>query len=287
MPSAPLNADATRGRHFKAIVGGGFFLISVAALGVAGVTYGASRSEPAIMAGLPAAVLLVGLVIAFFVADHRAESEFFSAYAARRGLTHHPESSLMEFTPLLGAGDRRKCEHFMDGEFRGMHCRLTLYMYEIERETRNSQGTAPKGWEPHHFTICVVDMEAGLRAFPGFFLRKRRGLFEKLQDDEWLSGRGFPRVELESIAFNKRYELFRDRAMDENALRQLFSPTLVAWLAEHPLAPGVEFKTGTLVVFLEGHVEEAGKLDWLLEATVELSGRVAREVSEASHRPGV
>lgn len=287
MASAPLDADATRGRHFKAIAGGGFFVISVAALGVAGFIYGASRSSPAIMAGVPAAVLLAGLVIAFFVADSRAESEFFSAFAARRGLTHHAESSLMEFTPLLGAGDRRRCEHFMDGEFRGTHCRLTLFTYEIRRESRNSEGNSRDRWEPHDFTVCVVDMEAGLRAFPGFFLRRRRGLFEKLHDHEWLSGRGFPRVELESIAFNERYELFRDRAMDENALRQLFSPTLVAWLAEHPLAPGVEFKAGTLVVFLEGHVEEAGKLDWLLEATVELCGRVAREVGEIAHRPGV
>ena len=149
---------------------------------------------------------------------------------------------------------------------------------------RSSKGITTENWEPHHFTICVVDMEDALRTFRGFFLRRRRGVFSKLEDDEWLSGRGFPRVELESIAFNERYELFRDRSMDENLLRQLFSPSLVQWLAAHPLAPGVEFKAGTLVVFLEDHADEAGRLDWLLEAAVELHGRVAREAGEALHR---
>ena len=128
-------------------------------------------------------------------------------------------------------------------------------------------------------------MEDALRTFQGFFLRKRRGVIDKLENDEWLSRRGFPRVELESIAFNERYELFRERAMDENLLRQLFAPSLVQWLAQHPLAPGVEFKAGTLVVFLEECVEEAGKLDWILEAAVELAGRVSKEASEALHRP--
>lgn len=282
MARAPLDADATRGAHFKRIAGSGTFVVAVAALGTAAFIWGAAKGQVAVMGGGPPAVLAAALVLAFIVADRRAETEFFSGFAQQRGLLYYDEGALMELTPLLGAGDRRHCEHMMEGDFRDVHVRLTHFIYEIKHESESTSGTARNvRWEKRHFTVCVVDMEDALMLFKGFFLRTRRGMFDKLENDEWLSRRGLPRVELESIAFNERYELFRDRAMDENLLRQLFSPSLVQWLSQHPLAPGVEFKAGTLVVFLEECVEEAGKLDWLLEAAVELCSRVSREAAEA------
>jgi hypothetical protein len=282
---APLTADATRGRHFRAIVGGRWFVLPVAIAAAGGFVYGASQGSVPVMAASPVAAVLLGLIVSYFVADHRAESEFFGSYAAQRRFAHHDQSSLLEYTPLLGAGDRRHCSHLMEGEYKGVRCRLSHYTYEIRRTSTDSKGHTSERWEKHPFTVCVVDMEAALGTFPGFFMRRNRGLLGKLGDDEWLSGRGFPRVQVESISFGERYELYRDRSMDEVMLRQLFSPTLVEWLAEHPLGPGVEFKTGTLVVFVEEHLEEAGKLDWLLDSTIELTGRIAREVAEAAHRP--
>ena len=279
-----MDADATRRRHFKLIVGSGLFLLPVTALAVGAFVWGASKESVPVMAGVPAGVVLAALVIAFMVADRRAESEFFRTFAERRGLAYSPQGSSMAFTPLLGAGDRRRFEHWMQGQRNQVPCRLSHYTYEIKRESRDSNGNRSERWEPHHFTVVILDMEHAMAQFPGFFLRQRRGLFERLSDDEWLSGRGFPRVELESTRFCERYDLFRDRSMQELDLRQLFSPTLVHWLAEHPLELGAEFKAGTLVVFLEGHVEEAGKLDWLIECALELRGRVEREVREATHR---
>jgi hypothetical protein len=281
MARAPLDADATRGAHFKRMVGSGTFVLPVVALGIAAFIWGAAKSNTAVMAGGPPGILVAALVIAFILADRRAETDFFSGFAKQRGLLYYDRGAILELTPLLGAGDRRHCEHMMEGEFRGVHMRLAHFIYEIRHESSGSGPQHKDRWEKRHFTVCVVDMEDALMLFKGFFLRTRRGMFDKLENDEWLSRRGLPRVELESIAFNERYELFRDRAMDENLLRQLFSPSLVEWLAHHPLAPGVEFKAGTLVVFLEECIEEAGKLDWLLEAAVELSARVSREASEA------
>ena len=278
---APLDADATRGAHFKRIAGSGGFVIAVTALAVAAFVWGAAESNTPVLAGAPPGILAVALVIAFIIADRRAETDFFSGFAQQRGLLYYDEGAVLELTPLLGAGDRRRCNHMMEGVFRGrtaapdpLHLRDQARVVApgpVPRTAGRSATSPSASWT----------WRRRCGTFKGFFLRKRRGMFDKLDDDEWLSGRGLPRVELESIAFNERYEMFRDRAMDENLLRQLFSPSLVQWLAQHPLAPGVEFKAGTLVVFLEECVEEAGKLDWVLEAAVELSARVSKEASEA------
>jgi hypothetical protein len=108
---------------------------------------------------------------------------------------------------------------------------------------------------------------------------RKRGL---LHGDDWLRRDRTHRVELESIAFNERYDLLRASDQDEVALRELFSPSLVDWLANHPLAPGLELRAGVLVVWLPGHVEDAGKLAFFLEGAHHLAGIVNREAQEAA-----
>ena len=63
-------------------------------------------------------------------------------------------------------------------------------------------------------------------------------------------------------------------------LRRLLSPTLVSWLAEHPLAPGFELKAGTLCAFVPRPLEDAGNLTFLIDATAHLAGRVLAQVEE-------
>ena len=67
-------------------------------------------------------------------------------------------------------------------------------------------------------------------------------------------------------------------------MRQLLSPTLVRWLGEHPLVPGFELRAGTLVVYVERVLTDAGSLTFLLDAARHLAARVTREV-EAAGRP--
>ena len=130
------------------------------------------------------------------------------------------------------------------------------------------------------FTICVTDLEEGITLFPGIFLTRRRGLFGFIDGREWLSHANRHKVELESAELCERYELFVDEAQDELWLRELFAPSFVVWLAQHPLAPCFEYRTGTLVVYVEDRLEDAAHLDWMLEATAEIAARIAREVSE-------
>ena len=78
------------------------------------------------------------------------------------------------------------------------------------------------------------------------------------------------------MAFGGRYELRIAEDMDELRVRQLLSPTLVSWLAEHPLTPGFELKAGTLCVFVPRPLEDAGNLTFLIDATRHLAERVLR-----------
>ena len=68
-------------------------------------------------------------------------------------------------------------------------------------------------------------------------------------------------------------------------MRRLFSPTVVSWLANHPLAPGFELKAGTLCVFVPRALEDAGNLTYLIDAARHLAARVAGEVVEEMARP--
>ena len=58
------------------------------------------------------------------------------------------------------------------------------------------------------------------------------------------------------------------------------------WLAEHPLRPHLEFRAGYLVVYVPGHLEDLGRVIWLLEAAERLAGRFATEVDEAALASG-
>ena len=71
---------------------------------------------------------------------------------------------------------------------------------------------------------------------------------------------------------------------DPLMLRRLLAPTLVSWLAEHPLAPGFELRAGTLCAFVPRALDDAGSLTFLIDAACHLAGRVAEEVEEERER---
>jgi hypothetical protein len=85
-------------------------------------------------------------------------------------------------------------------------------------------------------------------------------------------------VEVESSDFTRRYERRPADDQDEVVLRRLLSPTLVSWLANHPLTPGFELKAGALTVFVPRAIEDAGNLTFLIDATRHLAERVLEEV---------
>jgi hypothetical protein len=158
-------------------------------------------------------------------------------------------------------------------------CGLGHYEFRV----RHGNGDVER-WSSHDFTICVVDLEPGIVMFPGVFLTRPRDLVDRVGGGAWLSTHTRRRVELESAALCERYDLWVERSQDDLLLRQLFSPAFVAWLAEHPLQPCFEYRSGTLVVYLERKLEDAGHLGWLIDATAEVAGRFLGEVRQAAGR---
>jgi hypothetical protein len=272
----PANTDSTRSAHFRTLLGGSFTIVGGAIFIAIVFSIGAATHKTALMLGGPVFVALLMVAIAWFRADSQAEDEFFSRYAAAHRLNHWKKYSLSEFTPLLGGGDRRHCDHWMEAGGRG----IGWFTFEV----RHDNGDKPDTWEPHHFTLATNDVgEYGMGRFQGIYLRRRRGLFDRLDSDaNWLRNHSLKKVELESTAFHERFELWAERDQDDIVLRQLFAPSFVVWLSEHPLKPGFELRAGMLVVFIPDQCGEAGKLDFLLMAADEIAKRIQAELSEAA-----
>jgi hypothetical protein len=189
---------------------------------------------------------------------------------------------LLTLTPLLGAGSRRRVEHWMYGRLPG-ELSGGVGQFVWERVERDSDGDEAVR-ERQRFTICTVDLEPSMSLFRGVYLHPRRGLFAPYSD--WLGRTPARTVELESLEFTARYALRVGTDQDEIVLRRLLSPTLVSWLAHHPLMPGFELKAGTLCVFVTRPLADAGNLTFLIDATVHLASRVLAEVKEEQARVG-
>ncbi|HEX6714761.1 MAG TPA: hypothetical protein VF066_15320 [Thermoleophilaceae bacterium] len=274
--AVPANSNSTRSAHFRELLGGSWAIVGGAILAAIVFTIGAANHWVGVMVLGPVGVAIVIVIWCWVVADRRAEDEFFTRFASAHKMSHAKRSSLNEFTPLLSGGDRRHCEHWMEAQGRA----LGWYTFEC----RQDNGDKPDTWEPHHFTIATVDVgEFGMGRFQGIYLRRRRGIFDRLDTDaNWLRNHRLKKIELESTAFCERFELWADDDQDDIVIRQLFAPTFVVWLSEHPLKPGFELRAGELVVFIPDRCGEAGKLEFLLMAAAEISKRIQAELSEAA-----
>ena len=226
------------------------------------------------MAAGPAAVVVGVVGIAWFVANHMAAHRFFSTFARNVGLAYTTPAELPPLTPLLGAGNRRHLEHWMHGRLPGELAGGVghLVWQRIERDSEGDEHVR----ERQRFTVCVVDLEASMSMFRGVYLQPRRGVFAPHSD--WLKRARARSVELESSEFTRRYELRLAEDQDEVVLRRLLSPTLVSWLANHPLMPGFELKAGALCVYVPRALEDAGNLTFLIDATRHLASKVLAEV---------
>jgi hypothetical protein len=280
--AAPANANAGQSELFRAYLRSRVALYALMLGGAAAFVYGAWKQSPLIMAAGPAGVALAVAGVAFLVADRTAAERFYSSFAGSLGLSYAGHFELLTLTPLLGAGDRRHCEHWMQGALGGdppLAGGLGHFVWEELEQERDSRGDVRTKVEGRHrVTLCVIDLEPSMALFKGLYLHPRRGLLEL--GDNWLSRSRRREIELESAAFTERYQLWLADDQDEVRARRLLAPSLVSWLAAHPLAPGFELKAGTLVVFVMRPLEDAGNLTFLLDAARHLGGRIQREVTE-------
>ena len=238
--------------------------------------FGASRQSVPLALLLPVGWGLLVYAGISIRASGRADEEFNIGAAEALKLGYYGDQEILPLTPLLGAGDRRRFEHCMQGPLRtgGPPVTLSEYTFEI----RHSNGDKPDTWTPYHWTAAIVELEHAMEKFPGFYLREDKGWLGRISSDDWLPDRHLECVELESIAFNERCDLLAVEGQDPVALRRLFSPTFVVWLTDHPLDLGIELRAGTLVVYVPGPVEDLGNLALLLDATREILARVEAEL---------
>jgi hypothetical protein len=275
----PGNENAGRGEYFRALLGKPASITALVVLPAIALLVGA-YSNGALGAALGlvgALVVVVGVV--FWLADRQAEALFWKHVASSIGFTpFYDPHSLETTTPLLHAGDRRFWDHELMGPLgdTGLTARFAQYRYEVREE--DSKGN--EEWDRYPFTICLVELEPGMQLFPGVYLREKRGLLSFGKHD-WLRGRGLQEVELESTEFNETYELKVTREQDQGRLRELFDPKTIVWLQDHPLRPHIEFRAGFLVVYVPGHLDDLGRVVWLLEATERIAARVQAEIGEA------
>ena len=91
------------------------------------------------------------------------------------------------------------------------------------------------------------------------------------------------RLELESDALDKRYEIFYGANDDEVWMKRLFSPKFIVWMTEQPPKDfAFELSAGSLCVNVKKHYDNAADLDALCEAASEVARRLAVESSETS-----
>jgi hypothetical protein len=275
-----VDADSGQGRLFKSYLGSAPAAYAMAFGALAAFTIGAWQGSVPIMLGGPAAIVAAVAAICWVTADRRAAMNFYWGFANSVGLTYSAQTSVLALTPLLGAGSRRHVEHWMYGRLSAAHDGgIGQLVWERIEQSRDRRRVT----ERNRFTICVVDLDSSLPYFHGVYLHPRRGVFAPYSD--WLGRTPVRSVEVESSAFVERYELRAASDQDDLLLRRLLAPSVVDWLAGHPLAPGFELKAGTLCVFVPHPLEDAGNITFLIDAARHLAGRVAGEVSEELARP--
>jgi hypothetical protein len=273
----PDDAFDLRGYHFKRLLSSKLtWLLMLGATIAAGVA-GAIFVGAAVGGGAAVAVFLISLLIAFGVADSRAEDAFFQIYAQQRGLELGGRAPLPPTTPLLRKGDDRYAERTLSGPFAaGVEGILALYTYE--EESRDSDGNKETNY--YRYTVGLVPVPESVPLVPELYCQRKSGLraLEKFED---VFRRSKERVKLESEALDEKYEIFAGKDQDANYLRQLFVPTFIVWLTDSaPKKFAFELVGGTLCCYVNGHKEKAEELDEIRAATAAVTKRLREEAAE-------
>jgi hypothetical protein len=229
-----------------------------------------------------AAVFAVWFVLAAIRARGHAEIAFLREYARQRNLKYVGEMELLEVSPLLAAGERHWCEHYIEGplgaDTPNVHFGLAHYTYEEYEESSTRRGNTVEIRTPHHMTICVAEVPEAADLFHGIYVIRRRGVFKSVSGSNWLNFDDLRRIEPESEGFNQRFDLFVRKAQDDNTLLRLFKPSFQQWLADLPTELYFEYHQGTLVVYRYRHETEAVQLD----AQIHAAARIAKQLREAA-----
>ena len=273
----PDDANDLRGYHFKRLARKPVTLISVGSLALIAGVLGALAVGPAVGLLGAGAVLLIGPIVVFAIADNKAAHDFFEVYAQQRGMTLiHGRGRLPKSTPLLSKGDDRYTERSLLGRLGEFEGTLALFIYE--EETTDSDGDRQTNY--YRYTLGLVEVEDCARFVPELYCQRKFGLraLEKFEDAFRTKKE---RVSLESEALLEKYEIFAGKEQDANWLRQLFAPSFIVWLTDAaPDKFAFELVDGTLCCYVSGHKESAAELDAVAAATGAVAKRLRDEALE-------
>jgi hypothetical protein len=274
----PDDANDLRGYHFKRLMRTPLVLGLIGGLALIVFAVCAVAIDPLIGLGGGVAVLLLGVLVAFVIADNKAAHDFFEVYAEKRGMTLiHGRGRLPQATPLLGKGDDRYTERTLTGPLaEGFDGTLALYTYE--EETTDSDGDRQTNY--YRYTVGLVEVPDCAGFVPELYCQRKFGLraLEKFED---VFRTKKERVTLESEALLDKYEIFAGSEQDANWLRQFFSPTFIVWMTDSaPDKFAFELVDGTLCCYVNGHKENAAELDAVATATGAVAKRLRDEALE-------
>jgi hypothetical protein len=275
--TTPDDANDLRGFHFRRLLSSKLTWVLILGATLAAGIAAAIFVGLAVGGGAALAAFLLSLLIAFGVADSRAENAFFGVYAQQRGLELGGRAPLPPTTPLLRKGDDRYAERTLSGPFAdGVEGILALYTYE--EETTDSKGNRQTNY--YRYTVGLVPVPECVEFVPELYCQRKFGL-RALEGLEDVFRSKKERVELESEALDQRYEIFAGKGQDAGWLRQLFSPTFIVWLNDSaPEKFAFELVDGTLCCYVSGHKKKAEELDEVTRGAAAVATRLCEESLE-------
>jgi hypothetical protein len=271
----PASVGALRGNDFRALIREPWLpaLVGFSALAV-GLIVGFA-AEPILGAIAAVGIAICGLVVVYVVARHRAWEEFFSAFARERGL-ERVEDGLPEVTPLLCAGSERATNLALRGDLGGGFDGTVAHYTYVERLPVGGGASSTSSFK---LTIALIDVQEMHGLFPFLLCHGRVGSQHTDALDDALRSKRRRRLEVESDAFDRRFEVFFDADEDEVRLRRLFSPSLIVWLTES-MPTAFELVNSHLCCFALHHLDSAAQLDAMIAGAVELARRLQAEAAE-------
>ncbi len=275
--AAPDDANDLRGTYFKQLLSSKLTWALILGATIAAGVAAAIFVGAAVGGGAAVAVFLISLLVAFGIADSRAEEAFFQIYAHQHGLELGGRAPLPPTTPLLCKGNDRYAERTLSGPIgEGVEGILALYTYE--EESRDSDGNKETNY--YRYTVGLVPVPESAALVPELYCQRKFGLraLEGLED----AFRGSKeRVNLESTVMGDKYEVFANKGQDAVWLRRLFAPTFIVWLTESaPKKFAFELVGGTLCCYVSGHKKKAEELDEISAATAAVAKRLREESLE-------
>lgn len=269
------NANQLRGQEFNKLIRRPktWILVGVGVIAVTviGFVIGPLFGGIGFVAGL-----LIGVLIVWLIADHRAEEAFFDAYAEGRGLTRQSSGDLERCTPLLRKGDSREANEIFTGPL-AEDLEGTLALYTYTEESTDSDGNHQETDYP--FTLTLIDLPETVEHLPEMIVHTKSGFKALERFEDAFRGR-HERVTLESEAMRDRYEIFVGKEQDAVWVRRLFSPSFIVWLTDSPPKKfAFELVDGKLCCFVPKHRDSAEGLDEITTVGCEVARRLREEAA--------